>query len=89
MTELMTDPALVALAAEITRHNARKFDMQNIFATHLALYRELAAGQGTCRMRKNWPVWFTTNSVVISSLCAVNGGPVAVQLIMSGEDSST
>ena len=43
MTELMTDPALVARATEITRHNAQKFAMQNIFATHLGLYRELKA----------------------------------------------
>jgi len=44
MAELMDHPALVAQAVEITRHNAKKFDMQNIFTTHLVLYRELAAG---------------------------------------------
>ncbi|HEX3856353.1 MAG TPA: glycosyltransferase [Verrucomicrobiae bacterium] len=54
MTELLDNPAFVAQAAEITRHNAEKFDMQNIFATHLELYQELAGiRQGTCRMRKN------------------------------------
>jgi glycosyltransferase involved in cell wall biosynthesis len=42
MTELMENPAFVAKAAEITRHNAEKFDMQNIFANHLDLYEELA-----------------------------------------------
>jgi glycosyltransferase involved in cell wall biosynthesis len=43
MADLMTNPALVAQAAEITRHNAEKFDMRNVFATHLELYRELTA----------------------------------------------
>lgn len=41
MTELMTNPALVAQVAEITRHNAEKFDMRNVFAIHFELYREL------------------------------------------------
>jgi glycosyltransferase involved in cell wall biosynthesis len=41
MAELMESPALVERAAEITRHNAEKFDMQNIFAVHLELYQEL------------------------------------------------
>jgi len=46
MTELMASPALAAQAAEITRHNAGKFEMQNIFAAHLELYQEIMSG--TC-----------------------------------------
>jgi glycosyltransferase involved in cell wall biosynthesis len=46
MTELMTGPSLVAQAAEITRHNARKFDMRNIFSTHVNLYQELTNRAG-------------------------------------------
>ncbi len=46
MTELMENPAYLKQAAEITRHNAEKFDMQNIFAVHLELYQELMSG--TC-----------------------------------------
>ncbi len=46
MTELLTNPALVTQAAEITRHNAKKFDMQNIFSAHLDIYQELANKAG-------------------------------------------
>ena len=46
MAELMTNPAFMDQAVEISRHNAKKFDMQNIFATHLALYQELTGGAG-------------------------------------------
>jgi glycosyltransferase involved in cell wall biosynthesis len=41
MTELMENPVLVTQAVEITRQNAEKFDMQNIFANHLNLYEEM------------------------------------------------
>jgi glycosyltransferase involved in cell wall biosynthesis len=46
MTKLMADPAFMDQAVEISRHNAKKFDMQNIFTTHLALYQELTGGAG-------------------------------------------
>lgn len=41
MVELMDHPPLATKAAEITRHNAEKFDMRNVFAAHVAVYREL------------------------------------------------
>ncbi len=41
MAQLMDDPALVTRAMAITRHNAEKFDMRNIFAAHVAVYQEL------------------------------------------------
>ena len=44
MAAMMDHPALVTQAVEITRHNARKFDMHNIFAAHLELYREITKG---------------------------------------------
>jgi glycosyltransferase involved in cell wall biosynthesis len=40
MIDLMDNPQLSEKAATITRHNAEKFDMRNIFATHLKLYQE-------------------------------------------------
>ncbi len=46
MTKLMANPTFMDQAVEISRHNAKKFDMQNIFATHLALYQELTGGAG-------------------------------------------
>ncbi|MBN2506106.1 MAG: glycosyltransferase family 4 protein [Verrucomicrobia bacterium] len=40
LEQFMDDPALVARAAAITRHNAEKFSMDRIFARHLEIYRE-------------------------------------------------
>jgi len=45
--------------------------------------------ESTSRMRKKRPVTSTSNSFSIVSDCAVNGGPVAVQVARSMEDSST
>jgi glycosyltransferase involved in cell wall biosynthesis len=41
MAQLLDDPKLLDRAIAITRHNATKFDMRNIFANHMAVYREL------------------------------------------------
>ena len=41
MLELAESPALVEKLAAITRANAEKFAMQNVFARHVEIYREV------------------------------------------------
>lgn len=44
MVALMDDPAVLADAVRVTKHNAETFAMERIFARHVEVYQELLAG---------------------------------------------